>query len=159
MNSKLIIQSGRGSGRGLSPGAQREKTLAEVMEMFPECKHSIPASLSPGKCCIPRSAPTGSLMPLLCLPREPWHFSKGVQKRLLSSILFYFHHNLCASVEVQCKFVQEWCLPGFALPLQQNSCPAGARAAAFGEHLCACHVKSFVWTWGLICVSVPWNLI
>lgn len=61
MNSKVIIQSG--SGRGLSPGMQRGKILAEVMEMFSECKHSTTAFLSAGKCFIPRSTPTGSLMP------------------------------------------------------------------------------------------------
>lgn len=54
MNSKVIIQSGRGSGGGLSPGTQRGETLAEVMEMFSEGKQSIPASLSSGKCFIPR---------------------------------------------------------------------------------------------------------
>lgn len=53
MNSKVISQSGRGSGRGLSPGTHKGETLAEVMKMISEGKHSIPAFLSPGQCFIP----------------------------------------------------------------------------------------------------------
>lgn len=109
MNSKVIIQS----GRGLSPGMQRGKILAEVMEMFSECKHSTPAFLSLGKCFIPRSTPTRSLMPCSGCTENLGNFSKRIQKRLLSSILFSFHHSLCARVQIQCKFVQEWCFPGF----------------------------------------------
>lgn len=64
------------------------------------------------------------------------NFSKGIQKRLLSSILFYFHCNLCARVKIQCKFVHEWCLLGFVCTSTaaelvsckgQGSCIGGAR--------------------------------
>lgn len=152
MNSKLIIQSGRGSGRGLSPGTQRGKTLAEVMEMFPECKHSIPASLSPGKCCIPRSAPTGSLMPLLCLHREPWQlYQRGTKET------FSLYFTLLSSSSVcQCKNTMQVCtgvMPSWVCTptaAELLSC-RGQGSCIWGAPVCL--------TWKELCMDMGVNLV
>lgn len=131
---------------------QRGKILAEVMEMFSECKHSTTAFLSPGKCFIPRSTPTGSLMPpALAAQRTLATLAKEYKRD-------FYPLSVCQStntMQVCTGMMLSWvCLHSHCSRTRVLQGPGqvqpGWRAAAFGEHLCACHVKSFVWR---LCVS------